>query len=105
MNSLRTGIAPEASRPDAGDYFVVSGENCTWYVSTAMARHIEAMLDAEPPAEWVRFVDLSGSRVRLSVRQIDYVCQCTAEQRAFERNFCRRLRREAKSDRSWGEDE
>ena len=105
MNSLRVGTASEASRPDAGDYFIVTGENCSWLVSTAMARHIEAMLDAESPARWVRFVDLSGSRILLRARQIDCICQCTAEQRARERDFARRLRREAKSDRSWGEDE
>jgi hypothetical protein len=105
MNSLKDGSEPEAVKPHAGDYFIVSGENSTWYVSTRMARFIETVLDAEPEVRWVKFVDLSGSRVRLRTRQIDYICQCTADQRHLDREFSRALTRERKSDRSWGEDE
>lgn len=104
MNGLREESEPEAVRPTAGDYFVVSGENCSWWVSTEMARHIEAMLDALPRVEWVTFVDLSGSRVRLSVRQIEFIGQSTADQRAHDREFSRMLSRERKADRSWDED-
>jgi hypothetical protein len=105
MNGLREESEPEAVKPDAGDYFIVSGENSTWYVSTEMARFIETVLDAEPRVRWVKFVDLSGSRVRLAVRQIEYICQSTVEQRALDRGFSRTLTRERKADRSWGEDE
>ncbi len=101
MSSRATG--PRGQH--AGDYFVVSGENGTWYVSTAMARHIEAQLDAETPTGWVRFVDLSGSRVRLSIRQIEFLCQSTEEQRARDRAFTRTLTRERKADSSWGDDQ
>ena len=104
MHTVREDSEPEAVKPNAGDYFIVSTEDSTWYVSTEMARHVEAMLDAEPRVEWVRFVDLSGSRVRLGVRQIDYLCQSTVEQRAHDREFSRTLTRERKADRSWGEE-
>ncbi|MEP6574333.1 MAG: hypothetical protein ABJD11_16645 [Gemmatimonadota bacterium] len=105
MNAVREDSEPEAVRPHAGDYFIVSGENSTWQVSTVMARHIETILDAEPRVVWVRFVDLSGSRVRLRTRQIEYICQSTVEQRAHDRDFSRTLTRERKTDRSWGEDD
>lgn len=105
MNGLKEESEPEAIKPDAGDYFIVSGDCSTWYVSTVMARHIEAVLDAEPRALWVKFVDLAGSRVRIRIRQIEYICQSTAEQRAGDREFSRALNRERKADRSWGEDD
>lgn len=105
MHGLKEESEPEAVRPDAGDYFIVSGDSSTWYVSTEMARHIEAMLDVEPRVRWVKFVDLAGSRVRLAVRQIEYLCQSTVDQRALDREFSRTLHRERKADRSWGEDD
>ena len=105
MIGIKEEQGPEPISPAAGDYFIVSGDCGTWLVSTVMARHIELVLDAQPPARWVRFVDLAGSRVRLRTRQIDYVCQCTAEQRALERRFSRALMRERKADRSWEDDE
>jgi hypothetical protein len=44
MNRLQQ--QPEPGQPKAGgDYFLVSTECCTWYVSTAMARHVETSLD------------------------------------------------------------
>ena len=105
MNSLREESGPEAVEPDAGDYFIVSGDCGTWLVSTEMARFIESILDARPRARWVKFVDLAGSRVRLRTRQIEYICQCSAEQRASRREFSRALTRERKADRTWEEDE
>jgi hypothetical protein len=105
MNNLRENSEPEVVRPTAGDYFIVSAEGSTWYVSTEMARFIETVIDSWPRATWVKFVDLVGSRVRLRTRQIEYVCQCTVEQRALDREFSRALNRERKADRSWGEEE
>jgi len=105
MRTLKEDTEPEERRPDAGDYFILSGESCTWYVSTAMARFIEATLDAVPRVRWITFVDLAGSRVRLDVRQVEYLCQSTAEQRQRERDFSRALTRERKADRDWSEEE
>ena len=59
-----------------------------------MAKAIEARLDAKRRPRWVTFVDLTGSRVRLRARRIEYICQCTAEQRTAERAFFRSLKRE-----------
>jgi hypothetical protein len=91
--------------PPAGDYFVISTETSTWYVSTAMARVVEGCIDAEARPEWVTFVDLTGARVRLRVEQIEYVCQCTAEQRRLGRAFYRALKQERKADQPWDEEE
>jgi hypothetical protein len=105
MNWLEEVLEPNAERPGPGDYFIVSGESFTWYVSTAMAKAIEARLGAKPRARWVTFVDLAGSRIRLRARRIEYICQCTADQRAADRAFFRALKRERKGDRSWEEGE
>jgi hypothetical protein len=91
----------EAARPAAGDYFVVGGDCGVWYVSPAMARTIDARLGAIPQPRWITFVDLTGARIRLRTRQIDYLCQCTADQRSAERAFFRSLNQERKADRSW----
>jgi hypothetical protein len=95
----------EESPPEAGaaDYFVVVGEFCTWYVSTPMARFIEECLDARKPPKWVKFVDLIGSRIRLRTRQIEFIAQCTAEQREVERAFFRAIRRERRENKEWDE--
>jgi hypothetical protein len=105
MNRVQEPHDDGTARPQAGDYFLVCGEWCTWYVSTAMARFIERCLDARPRPKWVKFVDLTGARVRVRARQIEYICQCTAEQRATERAFFRSLTQERKADRSWDEDD
>ena len=105
MNRLEEVFEPSGERPGAGDYFIVSGESFTWYVSARMAKAIEARLDTKPGARWVTFVDLVGARVRLCARRIEYICQCTSEQRAADRAFFRSLKRERKGDRSWEEGE
>ena len=105
MNGTKEEPEPEAVREAAGDYFIVSGDSGSWIVSTVMARHIESVLDARPRNRWVVFVDLAGSRVRIRTRGIEYVCQCSAEQRAMERRFFRALTRERKADHSWEDDE
>jgi hypothetical protein len=47
------------------DWFVVHTADCSWLVSTEMARHIERDLDGRRPPRWVRFVDFAGARVRI----------------------------------------
>jgi hypothetical protein len=90
-----------ANRTRAPDHFVVVADDCAWFVSTEMARFIEGCLEAEPPPRWVKFVDLTGSRVRVRARLIDAIHQSTAGQRAAERAFHRALERERKADRSY----
>jgi hypothetical protein len=105
MNRVREEKEEEAPRPVGVDHFVVSARSETWYVSTEMARHVEACLDAQPRQAWICFVDLSGARVRVRSREIEYLVQSTAEQRAAERAFHRSMTRERKAERDWGEDD
>jgi hypothetical protein len=105
MNRLRQEEEQEAPRPTGLDHFVVSAKSATWYVSTEMARHIEACLDVEHHQGWISFVDLSGARVRLRSLEIEYLAQSTTEQRAAERSFHRALSRERKAERGWREED
>ena len=100
--SVKEEGAETPSEPGSTDYFVVVGEFCTWYVSTEMIRFIEECLDSGA-SKWIKFVDLSGSRVRIRTRQIEYIAQCTADQRAMQRDFFRALRREDDANRNWDE--
>lgn len=99
MDTLLRDGTSEPREEGAADYFVVVGENWTWYVSTEMARFIEDSL--ESGEEWIKFVDLSGSRIRLRTPKIEFIAQSTADQRATERDFFRAMRRENKADRDW----
>jgi hypothetical protein len=86
------------------DHFIVSARSASFFVSTEMAMHIEACLDARKPSKWIRFVDVNGSRIRLRRREIEYLLQSTMEQRAADRAYGRAMRQECKADRNW-EDE
>lgn len=87
------------------DYFLVVTRTEWWYVSRDMAQAIEASLDESPVPEWVMFVDLTGSRVRVRARRIECIYQCTAEQRALARAFQRARSAERKAEKDWDEDE
>lgn len=99
---------PERREPQqaaAGHYFVVITKWESWCVSTAMARFVEECLDRRRKDEWVKFVDLSGSRVRLRVGEIMSVAESSPDQRASYRAFMRRLNRERKTDPDYDADE
>lgn len=87
------------------DYFVVVAQYGVWHVSREMAQAIEATLNEAPAPGWVMFVDLTGARVRVRARLIEYVYQCTAEQRALARAFHRARQAERKAEPDWDEDE
>lgn len=105
MNRLKEKEEGDREPEGPGTYFCVATRSGTWYVSTAMARHIETCLDAEPRPAWIRFVDLSGASVRVRVRDLEYLNQSTPEQRALEREFNRAMSRERKADRNWEDDD
>ena len=89
----------ERSRTDAlGDFFVVSTEWDTWCVSTEMARHLDACLDADPLPHWITFVDVTGARVRLRADSVASLTQRSVEQRALGRRFERLAREERRMD-------
>jgi hypothetical protein len=86
-------------RPDLPvDYFVVATHDELRYVSRVMAQAIEATLCESPAPQWVTFVDLTGARVRMRTRLIEYVQQSRAEQRAAERALYRAREAERKAD-------
>ena len=87
------------------DFFVVSTEGDTWCVSTEMARHIDACLDATPAPTWIVFVDVTGARVRVRSEAIESLTQRTVEQRALSRTFERLAQNERRADGLVKEDE
>lgn len=101
--------SPERRDPQHADveehFFVVSTEGEWWYVSTAMARFVEACLDQSDAAVWVKFVDVNGSRIRVRAQEILSVVESSAEQRAASREFSRRMNRERKADRDYENDD
>lgn len=106
MNRIAHADEPfEAMPPDVGDYFVLDAEGSSWYISTAMARAVDAELARSPAPEWITFVDLVGARVRLRTRRIESLAQCSAEQRSARRSFHRALDRERKAERTWDEED
>ncbi len=87
------------------DFFVVSTEGDTWCVSTEMARHIDACLDADPTPPWIIFVDVTGARVRVRSERIESLTQRSVEQRAISRSFERMAQEERRADGLVKEDE
>jgi hypothetical protein len=80
------------------DWFVVYTGDCSWLVSTEMARHIECALDARRPPRWITFVDIAGARVRILSGAIYCIEQSSADQREAWRQFRNARRAE---DRGW----
>jgi hypothetical protein len=88
---------PSGGQPD--DYFIVK----TWHgalavVSAQEARTIEDALDQVPWPRWIAFRDFSGARVRVRARDIVWIEEATAQQRAFQRTFNRARKAEKKAD-------
>jgi hypothetical protein len=96
---------PAGEPSGAGDYFVLETPFSCWYLSGEMARAVDRDLTATPLPEWTVFVDLAGARVRLRTCRIESLVQCTADQRASNREFNRRLKREHDASRGWDEDD
>lgn len=90
----------EAPRP-AADCFVLATRDTHWWISTAMARAVDAELVTVPPVPWLTFVDLTGARVRVRADQVLYLVQFFADNRAAERRLCAELRREARADEGY----
>jgi hypothetical protein len=95
---------PGQPKPPA-DYFLVVARFEEWYISREMVQAIEASLNQTPAPQWVTFVDLTGARVRVRTRLIEYIYQCTAEQRALARAFHRARKAEHQAENDWDEGE
>ena len=105
MERARNESRPVGRPMSLGDYFVVSTEWDNWCVSTEMARHIDACLDADPASPWITFVDVTGARVRLRADRIESLTQRSIEQRGVSRTFERLARQERQADSLHGEDD
>jgi len=98
--------SPEARErvPVPRNWFSVFTREYSWRVSREMAAHVERALEAEPMPRWVVFVDLTGSRVRLRTALIEFVEQCTVDQRRIGRAMQAALKAEAQAQ-EWEQDE
>jgi hypothetical protein len=95
---------PEGEQAE-DDYYVVDTRWEEFYVTRVSADRILRDLDASPAPEWIRFMDIYGSRVCLRCEAINFVRECTVAQRASERQFRRARRLEARADRRPWEDD
>ena len=89
----------------AGEYYVVVSGYSVWYVTGEVASRIGRKLDRPWQPRWLKFADISGSRVWLRTSTISYVCESTELQRSRDRDFQARQREEEEArDRRWDEE-
>jgi hypothetical protein len=104
MNQTRESTDPHDEAP-AGDYFVVVTRYDSYYVTLETAGKLGRELDRRWRPRWLKFVDRHGARAWVRTRSVESIHESTEEQRAGDRTFTRALRREAKADRRWDEDD
>ena len=90
---------PDEEQPVARDYWIVRCGNGWYYVRVADAARVQRALDQRWRPRWVKFRDITGSRIRVLTSDVLGLNECTAEQRAKERRQVRFLEAEAKSDK------
>jgi hypothetical protein len=105
MTEVMTRNGRRQEGPDSGDYFVVSTADGWYYVDYATAARLSRQLDRRWTPAWVKFVDLSGSRVWLRSRIVESIRESTGRFRAADREFHYRRRKEDRDDRRWDDDE
>jgi hypothetical protein len=106
MDTVTTQERQRGDAPGAGDFYVIVSEYGTWYVAPdAAARVGRALARGWLQARWVRFVDISGSRIWLRTCSIESVYECTELIRERDRRFHYLRRKEARDDRRWDDDE
>jgi len=106
MNRLKDYFGDPPEPEPQNDYFEIETHCETFAVSRETAIDVERRLDQLPPPRWIVFHDLAGARQRVLAAQIYRISECTAAQRAADREF-RRLRRmeEKKDRRPWEDDD
>ena len=102
----RRGAPAPDDPPPCGDFYVLTyvldrAFACSGsvYVTPAVAREIERVLDRRWRPRWLVFRDRVGSRVRLPTDAVRTLVQSTAAQRARDRLLERALRLEERGDR------
>jgi hypothetical protein len=106
MTKVRQKQERESEEPRPGDYYVIVSQYETWYVSPETAARVGRVLDrrwARP--RWVKFVDLSGSRVWLRADHVESVVESTERTRARDRELQYRRRKEERDDRRWDDED
>ena len=106
MNRLKDFFGDPRDPESQDDYFEIESLYDTFVVSRATATEIERRLDQLPPPRWIVFHDLTGARHRIQSSHVNRISECTAAQRAVDREFRRARRLEDKKDRRpWEDDE
>ena len=105
MNRLKEYLEDGAPEPPAGEYFVITGDCGSYYVSRETATRVARDLDRLWVPRWLSFTDIVGSRIRVLSRRVDAIFESTAEQRTAERSFHRARKLEEKADRRPWEDD
>jgi hypothetical protein len=88
------GQARERLEAWYSEYFAMDTDAGYWMVSAAAAREIERALDRWPRQRWIRFVDITGSRIRLRSTAIRSLTQSTPEIREIWRRFMKERKQE-----------
>jgi hypothetical protein len=76
------------------EYFALDSDSGYWMVSVEAAREIERALDRWPPPRWLRFVDITGSRIRIRSEGVRSLTQSSPEIRETWRRFNRERQEE-----------
>ena len=106
MSSRIKEFLPEPSEPKGcGDYFAVCGLFGWFAVTAEVADHLTGEVEKRWRRRWVVFEDLFGSAVRVRVRDIHYIEECTVEQRKRQRALHAALAAERKEDRPFWDDD
>ena len=105
MKNVKQKEEPREERPEAGDFYVVASELGTWYVTPETAERIGRVLDRRWRPRWLKFVDVSGSRVWLQAHRVESVYESTGTVRARDREFHYRRGKEERLDRRWDDEE
>ena len=105
MKDLKKKAETPDQRPGPGDYYEVNSRWGTWYVSPETAARIGRALDRRKRPDWLKFVDLNGSRAWVRSDRIESIAESTERQRTNDRDFQYLRRKEDRGARRWDDDE
>jgi hypothetical protein len=106
METMTTPPGQRPEQPRELDFYVILSELGIWYVSSEAAVRVGAMLDRGWRCpRWVKFVDVSGSRVWLRASSIESIYECNTLTRSRAREFNYQRRQESREQRHWEDDE
>ncbi len=86
--------APGVPPPPENYWFVYRREGGGWTVTPETAEYVGRMLDLRRTPEWIRFMDVFGSDVRVRTSWITAIEECSNDQRARARAFWQKIQGE-----------